>query len=86
MASFTAPSVNAIRWERQDGKCFAWEGMKRLRIADRYVCGVIHRIECRLDVLEVPSTVPYTVNPKLEAWACIMAGTGSCGGHFRFRL
>jgi hypothetical protein len=80
VSSFTAPSANVVRWEWRDGKCFAYEGMKRLGIADRYLCGVIYRIECWLDVLEVP----YTVNPKIEA--CIMAGTGSCAGEFRFGL
>ena len=75
-ASFTAFSKNVIRWEWKDGKCFAHEGMKRLGIADKYVCGVIYRIECWLHSLQVP----YTVNPKIDA--CIMAKTGSCTGEF----
>jgi hypothetical protein len=79
VSSFTAPSTNVIRWEWQDGKCFAYDGMKRLRIADQYVCGVIYRIECWLDYLQVP----YKVNPKIDA--CIMAKSGTCTGEFVFR-
>ncbi len=79
-SSFTAPSRNVIRWAWKDDKCFAYEGMKRLGIADKYVCGVIYRIECWLDSLQVP----YTVNPKIDA--CIMAKTGSCTGEFVFQF
>lgn len=77
-SSFTAPATNVIQWAWEDGKCFAYEGMNRLGIADKYVCGVIYRIECWLDCLQVP----YTVNPKIDL--CIMAQTGSCNGEFVF--
>jgi len=39
-SSFTAPTRNVIRWAWEDGKCFAYEGMKRLGLGDKYVCGV----------------------------------------------
>ena len=80
VSSFTAPSRNVIRWKWQDGKCFAFEGMQRLGIADQYVCGVIYRIECWLDCLEIP----YRVNPRVDA--CMMAKTGSCAGEFVVEL
>lgn len=80
VSSFTVPSRNVIRWEWQDGKCFAYEGMKRLGIADQYVCGVIYRIECWLDSLQIP----YSVSPKVDA--CMMAKTGSCSGEFVVEL
>lgn len=80
VSSFTVPSTNVIRWEWQDGKCFAYEGMKRLGIAGQYVCGVIYRIECWLDCLQIR----YTVNPKIDA--CMMAKTGSCTGEFVFQF
>jgi len=79
-SSFTAPARNVIKWEWEDGKCFAYEGMNRLGIADKYVCGVIYRIECWLDCLQVP----YTVNPQIDL--CIMAQTGSCKGEFVFEF
>lgn len=80
VSSFTAPSRNVIRWEWQEGRCFAYEGMKRLGIADQYVCGVIYRLECWFDCLQIP----YTVNPKLGP--CMMAKTGSCAGEFVFQF
>lgn len=76
--SFTSSSPNVIRWEWQQGRCFAYEGMKRIGLEDKYVCGVIYRIECWLDSLGVA----YTVNPKVDF--CIMAQTGSCTGEFVF--
>jgi hypothetical protein len=79
-SSFTAPGKNVIQWAWEDGKCFAYEGMKRLGIDDRYVCGVIYRIQCWLDCFHVP----YTVNPKIDL--CIMAQTGSCKGEFVFNF
>lgn len=80
VSSFTAPSPNVIRWEWQDGKCFAYEGMKRLGVADQYVCGVIYRIECWFDALRIP----FTVDPKLDL--CVMARTGKCSGEFVFQF
>ena len=79
-SSFTAPSKNVIRWAWEDGKCFAYEGMKRLGVADQYVCGVIYRIECWLNSLQVP----YTVHPKFDL--CRMAESGSCSGEFVFHF
>jgi len=80
VSSFTAAPGNLIRWAWEDGKCFAYEGMKRLGIADQYVCGVIYRIECWLNDLKVP----YTVRPKIER--CIMAERGCCSGEFAFHF
>jgi len=76
----TVFSKDTIQWAWQDGRCFAYEGMKRLGLADQYVCGVIYRIECWLDCLRVP----YKVNPRIDA--CIMAKTGRCSGQFVFRF
>jgi len=44
------------------------------------VCGVIYRIECWLNSLQVP----YTVHPKIDL--CRMAETGSCSGEFVFHF
>jgi hypothetical protein len=77
-SSFTAPTRNVIQWAWEDGKCFAYEGMTRLGMADQYVCGVIYRIECWLDCLQVP----YTVSPIIDL--CIMGQTGRCTGQFAF--
>lgn len=79
-SSFTAPVTNVIQWAWEDGRCFAYEGMKRLGIADQYLCGVIYRIQCWLDCLQVS----YTVNPEIDL--CIMAQTGGCKGEFLFDL
>ncbi len=80
VSSFTAPTKNVFRWAWQDGKCFAFERMKRLGVADKYVGGVIYRIECWLDCLQGP----YTVNPEIDL--CIMAKTGMYRGEFGFEF
>ena len=79
-SNFTAPATNVIRWAWEDGKCFAYEGMNRLGMADKYVCGVIYRIECWLNCLQIP----YSVTPQIDL--CLMAQTGSCRGEFVFDL
>ena len=54
--------------------------MRQLGVIDEYVCGVIFRIECRLDQLGVP----HTVEPRIEK--CVMHATGHCRGDFILSL
>jgi hypothetical protein len=79
-ASFTSPAANILRWEWEDGQCFAYKGMKQIGVIDDYVCGVIYRIECWLEHLGIP----YVVEPKIEK--CIMHERGSCSGGFVISL
>lgn len=75
-ASFTSPAANVLRWEWEDGQCFAYKGMKRIGVIDDYVCGVIYRIECWFKNLGIPCEV----EPKIEK--CIMHERGNCSGRF----
>ena len=76
--NMSVTSENTLHWEWSGQNCFAYKGMERMGVIDKYICGVIYRIECWLDTLGVA----YTVKPKIEA--CIMYETGSCSGDFTF--
>lgn len=74
--SYGFPSENAMHWEMS--KCFAYAGMTRLGIIDRYECGVIYRVACWFDSLGVN----YVLTPQPDG--CLMHVNGSCRGDFRF--
>jgi Family of unknown function (DUF6125) len=75
-SSFYSPADNILRWEWQDGECFAYKGMKQIGVIDDYICGVIYRIQCWFEHLGIP----YEVEPRIEK--CIMHQTGKCSGKF----
>lgn len=74
--NFTFPEKNLIRaqWE----SCFAYEGMKRLGVVDRYECGIMLRIEVWFDTLGIK----YEVEPKITG--CMMHSDGQCYRDYRF--
>lgn len=74
--SYGFPSENTMHWEMS--KCFAYAGMTRLGIIDRYECGVIYRVACWFDCLGVN----YVLTPQPAG--CLMHVNGSCRGDFRF--
>jgi hypothetical protein len=74
----TSPAFNVIRWDWDEGLCFAYRGMQQIGLLDGYECGVIYRLECWLEALGVP----FEVDPRITA--CIMHTTGECSGEFRF--
>ena len=47
--TFSFPEKNIMIWEFNQGKCFAYEGIKRLGAIDTYECGVLFRIKCWLE-------------------------------------
>ncbi len=73
---FTTPSKNIFHWEMEKDKCFAYKGMCMLGIPDKYECGVLHRIECWFDTLNIP----YTMTPQVKN--CLMHSQGECAGDF----
>jgi hypothetical protein len=75
---FSLPSRNVIHWEWENKECFAYKGMERIGLADKYKCAVIYRIECWLDALEVK----HDVSPRIEG--CLIAEKGQCSGDLRF--
>jgi Family of unknown function (DUF6125) len=74
--SYGFPSQNIMHWEMS--KCFAYAGMKRLGVIDRYECGVIYRVACWFDSLGVK----HVITPQPDR--CLMHVSGSCLGDFRF--
>lgn len=75
---YSFPSENVLSWEMK--KCFAYAGMKRLGVIDRYECGVIYRVACWFNSLGIT----YTLTPRIDR--CIMHSSGSCRGEFAFFL
>jgi len=69
---------NIMHWEMH--KCWAYEGMKKLGVADQYECGVIYRVKCWLDSLKVE----YTMKPRFKG--CLMASEGKCTGDIKFNF
>ena len=77
---YTFPEKDLLCWEWEDETCFAYQGMKRMGVVDRYECGVIYRVQCWLDNLGIG----YSVNPGFSN--CLMHSTGRCTGSIRLIL
>lgn len=75
--SFSFPEQNKMAWAFDQGKCFACEGMKRLGVIDTYECGVLFRIKCWLEALEIKSRF----DPEIDT--CRMHFHGNCCGNIR---
>jgi hypothetical protein len=73
---FNLAEENRIHAEWES--CFAYEGMKRLGVADRYECGIMFRIEIWFDTLGIP----YEVEPHVTG--CMMHIDGQCYRDYRF--
>lgn len=70
---FAEPDV--LRWHAR--RCFAFDGVTRLGIADRYTCGILPRIEGWLEGLGIR----YTVAP--DRGDCMMQREGRCVQEYR---
>ncbi len=77
-AKFSLEERNVLHWEMEKGNCFAYKGMCRLGVADKYECGVLYRIESWLDTLKMP----FTMHPPVRS--CLMHLHGECSGSVRF--
>ena len=73
---YSFPAENILHWEMT--KCFAYTGMTRLGVIDRYECGVIYRVASWFDSLGIP----YTLTPSVKG--CMMHSRGFCSGEFHF--
>lgn len=78
--TFGFPGENQMTWEFEQGKCFAYAGIKRLNALDRYECGVLYRIQCWLDALEIP----HRFAPEIGR--CHMHRSGTCSGTITLEL
>lgn len=77
-ARMSTPSEGVLHWEFAPKNCFAYKGMNRIGVVDRYECGVIYRIMCWLDSFGVR----YTVQPP--PGGCVMRDRDECSGEFIF--
>jgi hypothetical protein len=72
--SFSEKNRIHAEWE----SCFAYEGMKKIGVVDRYQCGIMLRIEVWFDTLGIK----YQVEPKVTG--CMMHTEGHCFRDYRF--
>jgi len=79
--TWTSPGKNIIQWKWEEGSCFAYQGVNKLGVLDKYECGILTRIEGWLKGLGVT----YNIFPRIDK--CLMSdGKGNCEGKFTFRL
>ena len=72
---FTFPETNRMAWVFNQGKCFAYEGIKKLGVIDSYACGVLYRIQSWFDTLGIENSF----DPGIDK--CSMHFNGSCSGN-----
>ena len=77
---FTPLAGNRMCWKWVASECFAYKGMKNIGAIDGYRCGVMYRIECWLDALDIG----YAMRPKIEG--CLMHEKGACEGEIQIVL
>ena len=75
-ATMSFPRDNVFHWEFKPKECFAYKGMQRVGVIDKYECGVIFRIACWIKSLGVK----FDVNPKITN--CLMRDSEHCAGDF----
>jgi hypothetical protein len=74
--TYSYPAPGAMRWDV--GRCFAFEGVTQLGVADRYQCGIFPRVEAWFDALGIK----YTVTPVMTG--CMMQSEGECSREYTF--
>ncbi len=77
---FRYPEDNILTWEFEHGKCFAYTGIKRLGVIDKYECGVLYRIKCWLEELNIG----HSFKPAVDK--CFMHHCGNCSGEIQLFL
>ncbi len=75
--SFKASAGNILKWEWEQGECFAYKGMLQIGLLEEYRCGVMFRIECWLRALNIK----YEISPVIDK--CIMHEKGMCKGEIK---
>jgi len=72
--TFDYQDNNKVTWKFTQGKCFAYSGIKMLGAIENYDCGVLYRIKCWLDSLNID----HRFSPEIGQ--CSMHQTGECSG------
>jgi len=75
-ATMSFSNENVLHWEFKPKNCFAYKGMENIGVIYEYECGVIYRVECWIESLEIR----YDVNPKIKR--CLMLDNPNCSGDF----
>ncbi len=75
---YSFPLENILEWRMN--KCFAYEGMKKLGIDDRYECGILYRVCCWIEGLGAE----YEIESPFSG--CLMHEKGFCSSRLRFKL
>lgn len=76
--SFSFPEHNRVHGQWKT--CFAYDGLTKYGMIDRYQCGIMDRVEGWFDAMEIP----YTVTPKVDK--CIMHTEGRCYRDYTFEF
>ena len=76
--NYNFPKQNVLHWEMR--KCFAFEGMKRIGIKEKYECGIIYRLGCWLDVLGIN----FKLEPEINE--CLLHSQEICAGDMIFNF
>jgi hypothetical protein len=74
------PEKNVLRWKWAGRDCFAYQGMQRLGVIERYECGVLFRVLCWIE----SAGVKYAMAAAMDG--CLMHTTGECVGEITFSL
>lgn len=77
-SSFTFPGHNLVHGEWES--CFAYDGLTKYGMIDRYQCGIMDRVEGWFDGLGIA----FTVSPKVDG--CMMHSEGRCYRDYRFEF
>lgn len=75
---FTINEDFTLDMKMRPDECFAYKGIKRLGVIDRYECGVFFRIECWMRNLGL------TFESDNNAQHCLFFHNGSCRKQLRF--
>lgn len=78
--SYDFPKENRLHAAYENGKCWAYQGVKKLGVVDRYRCGVFHRLECWFKAFGLA----FRVEPEVDV--CMMSGSGNCYRDYTFQF
>lgn len=74
--TYSYPAPNVMRWDVR--RCFAFDGVTQLGVADQYQCGIFPRIEAWFETLGIE----YDVAP--EVVGCLMHSDRKCFREYTF--
>jgi hypothetical protein len=72
--NFHSSENNQFQWKWNKRECFAYKGLNKVGLIDKYNCGPIYRLKCWFKTLGVRCSV----KPKIDK--CMMNTKGKCGG------